>query len=134
MTQEKCIFDIMRLSQTCLFRIVCIRNNSIIFCTVIRIICIVLFEIDVLYISTYKNKCCRNYLNNTASFIAFSYSILDRVASRSINITMQLFIVRFLCRIKIYESTFATKIWFLKNNFTPLTFSQTQVWWLYSIH
>ena len=127
MTQEKCIFDIMRLSQTCLIRILCIRINSIIFCIVIRII-------DVLYISTYKNKCCRNYLNNTASFIAFSYSILHRVASRSINITMQLFTVKFLCRIKIYESTFATKIWFLKNNFTPLKFSQTQVWWLYSIH
>ena len=127
MTQEKCIFDIMRLSQTCLFRIVCIRNNSIILCIIIRIRCII-------FISTYKNKCCRNYLNNTASFIAFSYSILHRVASRSINITMQLFIVRFLCRIKIYESTFATKIWFKKNNFTPLTFSRTHVWWLYSIH
>ena len=50
MTQEKCIFDIMRLSQTCLIRILCIRINSIIFCISIRIICIVLFEIDVLYI------------------------------------------------------------------------------------
>ena len=131
MTQEKCMFDIMRLSQTCLIRILCIRINSIIFCIVIRIICIVLFDIYIsskyiIYINL-QNKCCRNYLNSTASFIAFSYSILDRVASRSINITMQLFTVKFLCRIKICVSTFAKKIRFLKNDFTPLIFSQTQV-------
>ena len=113
------MFDIMRLSQTCLIRILCIRINSIIFCIVIRIRCIIYINL--------QNKCCRNYLNSTASFIAFSYSILDRVASRSINITMQLFIVQFLCRIEICETTFATKIEFLKDILMHLTFQHTKL-------